>query len=184
MCVQTEGLCDLTMTSWHLKKKKHAKDDVEAVAVVRILPVCPWRLHVCVCGTVCCSCTPWACWGHCRSPLRGCQHRKRAESDDGDHSESYSKLESSFTWKWENSRHFEQLSSESYQLRDQIKTVQHFQVQKIKIGQLSVPVNQFLIAKTQGEKRRFPCGRLPRTVRWMWSRHTSDNKMQEHDSMP
>lgn len=44
-----------------------------------LLPVCLWRLHVCECGTACCSCTPLGCWGHCRSLLHGCQHRKRDE---------------------------------------------------------------------------------------------------------
>lgn len=69
--------CDLSMASWQWKKSTCG--ETVAAAAAAVLPVCPWRLHVCVCGTVCCSCTPWGCWGRCRSLLHGCQHRKREE---------------------------------------------------------------------------------------------------------
>lgn len=63
-------LRDFIMAPWQWKKM---------LPVMWVLPVCPWRLRGCVCGTVCCSCTPWGRWGHCRSLPHGCQHRKREE---------------------------------------------------------------------------------------------------------
>lgn len=44
----------------------------------RVLPAGPGRLRGCVCGTACCSCTPWARWGRSRIPPRGCQHKDRS----------------------------------------------------------------------------------------------------------
>lgn len=44
------------------------------------VPVSPWRLRVCGCGTACYSCTPSECWGHCRSPLHDYQHKKDRKS--------------------------------------------------------------------------------------------------------